>query len=106
MDRELSNDDLRAIELLHQLQALSPEDAATAVRMTLRMPNGAYVGDALLSAKAVEALTDSTISLNAYLETAVGDPETVADPLPELDADDTDELFGEIEAFLANGGQA
>jgi hypothetical protein len=29
-----------------------------------------------------------------------------ADPLPVLDADDAAEFFGEIEAFLANGGEA
>jgi hypothetical protein len=100
MDRELSNDDLRAIELLHQLQALSPEDAETAVRMTLRMPNGHLVGEALLSAKAVEALTDDTISLNAYL--ADQDPALCpADPLP-YDDEDIAESVTALED-LANG---
>lgn len=105
-DRELSNEDLRAIELLKQLQAISSEGAQTAIRVSLRMPDGAYVGDALLSAQAVEALTDSTINLNAYLETGVGDPHMTAGPLPVLDDDATEEFLSEIEAFLTDGGQA
>ncbi|MFD9443390.1 hypothetical protein [Streptomyces sp. NPDC060001] len=67
-EHELSREELQAIELCAQLAALSPEDDPTAVRITLRIGNGRLVGEALLSAKAVEALTDSVISLNGYRE--------------------------------------
>lgn len=65
---ELSREELQAIELCAQLAALSPEGDLTAVRVTLRVGNGRLVGEALLSAKAVEALTDSVISLNSYCD--------------------------------------
>lgn len=74
----LSREELQAIELCAQLAALSPEGDPTAVRVTLRLGNGRLVGEALLSGKAVEALTDSAISLNAYLGTGDDDFELVA----------------------------
>ncbi|MFE9812438.1 hypothetical protein [Streptomyces sp. NPDC005548] len=100
---DLSNDELRAIELIAQLAALSPEGDPTSVRITARLGDGRLIGEALLSAKAVEALTDATISLNAYQE----DQEAgglLADPLPEVDADDVDVLVAELQNML-NGGQ-
>lgn len=98
----MTHDDMRAVELLRQLQALSPEGVEAAVRMTLRLPNGALVGEALLSADAVEALSDSVMSLNAYR--AAGDLAPHVGLLPALDPADTAELLGEIDAFLAGGG--
>ncbi|MFB7359580.1 hypothetical protein [Streptomyces gardneri] len=68
-DREMTPEEMRAVELLMQLQALSPEDAPTAVRVSLRMPDGSYVGEALLSADAVDALNDSTLAMVAYRDT-------------------------------------
>jgi hypothetical protein len=82
MDHELSNEELRAIELVAQLAALSPEGDATSVRVTLRMGNGRLVGEALLSEKAVEALTASALSLNAYL---ADDPDAPLDGLEIVD---------------------
>ncbi|MFF8610763.1 hypothetical protein ACF06X_33195 [Streptomyces sp. NPDC015346] len=77
-DRELSPDEMRAVELLMQLQALSPDTATTVLRISLRMPDGSYIGDALLSANAVAALNDATLSLVAYREQQA--PETAIDP--------------------------
>ena len=81
--------DLKALALLAQLQQLSPTDAETAVRLTLRTAAGDYLGEALLSAKAVDALTDATCSLNAFLETGGGDITPLNEPVlhPELEAD-------------------
>ena len=71
---DLTPEQLRALELFNELAALSPASDPTAIRISLRMPDGSYVGDALLSTDAVTALTDSTRSLNAYLGThAPGD---------------------------------
>lgn len=99
---DLSNEELRAIELIAQLSALSPEGDPTSVRLTARLSDGRLIGEALLSAKAVEALTDSTISLNAYQEDMEGG--MLAAPLPHVDADDVDELVAELQNML-NGGQ-
>lgn len=82
-DRDLTPDEMRAVELLMQLQALSPADAATAVRMSLRMPDGSYIGDALLSTNAVAALTDATLSMVAYRDAMP--PADVIDPLLAAD---------------------
>ena len=62
-DRELSPDEMRATELLMQLQALSPASEATAVRITVRMADGTYLGDALLSEDAVNRLSDATFTM-------------------------------------------
>ncbi|MEU9998106.1 hypothetical protein [Streptomyces sp. NPDC050848] len=82
-DRELSPDEMRAVELLMQLQALTPENAINAIRISIRMADGSYVGDALLSAKAVAALNDATLSMIAYRDSQapVGD----IDPLLQAD---------------------
>lgn len=100
---DLSNEELRAIELIAQLSALSPEGEPTSVRLIARLSDGRLVGEALLSAKAVEALTDSTIALNAYQEDMEGG--LLAAPLPEVDADEVDAMVADLENML-NGGQA
>lgn len=96
-------EDLAALELFQQLAALSPAEDATAVRLTIRLPNGRYVGDVLLSAKAEEALTDATISLNSYLadggEAPVLEPSA---PLPEVDPGDVAEMISALQD-LADG---
>lgn len=63
MDREL-----RILALLAELQQLSPADTETAARLTVRNADGDFLGEALLSDKAVAALADATVSMNAYLE--------------------------------------
>ncbi|WP_399559253.1 hypothetical protein OH809_44945 (plasmid) [Streptomyces sp. NBC_00873] len=77
MDREL-----RILALLAELQQLSPADAKTAARLTVRNADGDFIGEALLSDKAVAALTDSTVSMNSYLENerATAVPGTDIDP--------------------------
>ncbi|MGW1870936.1 hypothetical protein ACWCPS_36025 [Streptomyces mauvecolor] len=69
--------DAQLLALLEQLQALSPPEAETAARLSLRSATGQFLGEALLSDKAVQALTDSTTSLNAFL---ASQPDTQDDP--------------------------
>ncbi|MFI6055738.1 hypothetical protein ACIBCO_37350 [Streptomyces violascens] len=69
--------DAQLLALLEQLQALSPAEAETAARLSLRSATGQFLGEALLSDKAVQALTDSTTSLNSYL---ASQPDTPDDP--------------------------
>lgn len=85
-DRDLTPDEMRVVELLMQLQALSSETAATAVQVSLRMPDGSYIGDALLSANAVATLTDATLSMVAYR-----DAQPPADDIDPLLAADFEE---------------
>lgn len=73
--------DLRAIELVRQLQALSPEDAETAVRITVRNATGRLVGEALLTEEAAAALTDAVHSMNEY----AADTEAEQPSTPDLD---------------------
>jgi HD superfamily phosphodiesterase len=102
-DRTPSNDELRLAEFLHQILDLS-DDQDNAGRIIVRGPDGAYIGEATLSARDVEAVTDALISLNgarADLEEAT----RPAAPLPPVDADDVDAMVAELEN-IANGGQA
>ncbi|MFC7794621.1 hypothetical protein [Streptomyces cinereoruber] len=62
-ERKLTPGEMLVAELLLQLQALSPEDADTAARITIRMPDGTYMGDALLSLDAVERLNEATFAM-------------------------------------------
>lgn len=63
-DRDFNPDDIRLVDLLRQLQALSPEGAETAGRIILRDANGAYVGEALVDSKALEAAAAALQSVN------------------------------------------
>lgn len=103
-DRGFSDDELRLYELLQQFLALS-DDTEVAGRIIVLGPTGSIVGDATLAASDIEAATDALINLNRQ-RADIAEATRPADPLPELDADDTDEFFGEIEAYLADGGQA
>lgn len=117
MDHNLNSelpgpDDLAALELFHQLAALSPADAETAAKITVRAANGRFVGDVLLSAKAIDALNDATTSLNAYIADGgeASAPEAVTVPLmddvPELTDEEAAEFHDGIESFLRQDGQA
>lgn len=107
-------DGLAALELFHQLAALSPADAATAAKITVRDADGRYIGDVLLSAKAVDALNDATTSLNAYIadggEGLAPAPEAVTVPLmedvPELTDEEAADFHTGIESFLRQDGDA
>jgi hypothetical protein len=102
-DREYTNEELRMEQLRQQFLALSG-DQDIAGRITFRGPNGEYVGEVKVSARDIEAVTDSLIALNSF-RTDMEEATRPADPLPELDAEDADALMGEIEAYLGNGGQ-
>ena len=64
----MTNDEMRALELYHQLLALSPDDGETAARVTIRAADGRLVGDVLLNSRDLEAATDALVSLNAYAQ--------------------------------------
>lgn len=104
--------ELAAIELFQQLAALSPAEDETAVRLTVRLGSGRFVGDVLLSAKAVDALNDATTSLNALIadggETTAPGPVTVPlmGDVPDLTADEAAEFHASIQTFLDQDGDA
>ncbi|MFD8516561.1 hypothetical protein ACFV27_37155 [Streptomyces antimycoticus] len=56
----------RALALFTQLANLSPDDGNVDARITIRLGDGKFTGDVLLSARDMEALTDAVASLNAY----------------------------------------
>ena len=93
--------ELAALELYHQLVNLSPDDGDIALRLTVRLPNGNYVGDVLLSMQDVERLTDAAIQIVVHQEWDRQDQ-----PAAPLDADDsvTDDevadVFAGFEALL------
>jgi hypothetical protein len=55
--------ELAALELYHQLVNLSAAHDDNALMVTLRLPNGRYVGDVWLSAPDVESLTDASMGI-------------------------------------------
>ncbi|MGW2863314.1 hypothetical protein [Streptomyces sp. NPDC001205] len=69
--------------LLEQLQALSPKEDGTCGRLSVRNATGDFLGEALLSEKAVEALTAWTTSLNTCLKAEPPEPApAAAEPEP------------------------
>ncbi|MGW2739099.1 hypothetical protein ACWC4D_33480 [Streptomyces sp. NPDC001288] len=97
---ENTPEELAALELYHQLANLSDDNADRALMITLRMPNGRYVGDVWISKQDIEALTDSSLGL-AMMRADRGDH---TEPLLDIDQQDVDDLLSEAEAFLADGG--
>ncbi|MGW3383342.1 hypothetical protein ACWDCO_24540 [Streptomyces albogriseolus] len=79
---EHTPEELAALELYHQLINLSPDDGDRALMVTLRLPNGRYVGDVWLSKQDVTDLADASVGL-----AAVRDYEQV-NPLPNPDSSD------------------
>jgi hypothetical protein len=99
-EQQPSKQELAALELYHQLVNLSPDNGDIALRLTLRLPNGAYVGDVLLSSGDVEALADASLGMSLVREAAAA-----AGPLPlDDDTTDLDEAITALEKF-ANGGE-
>lgn len=94
-----SKQELAALELYHQLVNLSPDNGDIALRLTLRLPNGAYVGDVLLSQGDVERLADAAMAMGFLSEA-----EPAAAPLP-VDEAEIAGIADEVQAFLQNGGQ-
>jgi hypothetical protein len=62
----MDSNDLQALELLAQLQRLTPAGDETAMRITVRNAKGEWIGDAPLSARAAAALTGATESTANY----------------------------------------
>lgn len=60
--------DLAALKLLAQIQRLTAAGDETAARLTIRNAAGEWIGDVPLSARAVEALTDGTMSVCDHAE--------------------------------------
>ncbi|CAM5500633.1 MULTISPECIES: hypothetical protein [Streptomyces] len=58
--------EIRALALFTQLANLSPDDGETDARITIRLGNGKFIGDVLLPARDMDAVTDAVASLNAY----------------------------------------
>jgi hypothetical protein len=105
-DRDLSNDELRLQELLRQLINLSTDDNS-AGRIVLLAPDGEFVGDAKLSARDIETVTDAVMAVNTY-RTDLEEATRPAEPLPveplTATEDDIEAIGEEAEAFLKNGG--
>ena len=93
---EHTPEELAALELYHQLINLSPADGDRALMVTLRLPNGRYVGDVWLSKQDVTALADASVGL-----AAVRDYEQ-ANPLPNPDTDGMEQALTQLEN-LATG---
>jgi hypothetical protein len=62
----MTSQEIRALALFTQLANLSPEDAEVDARITIRLGNGKFMGDVLLSARDMEALTDALAAVNDY----------------------------------------
>jgi hypothetical protein len=104
--------ELAALELYHQLVNLSPDDGDRALMVTLRLPNGRYVGDVWLSASDVEQLIDGALTISQH-RVAFGAPEEAAGPLPKDDdiSDEVADVMAGFDTDLAalldsEGGQA
>lgn len=101
-EQQPSKEELAALELYHQLVNLSPDNGDRALMVTLRLPNGAYVGDVWLSTQDVERMADGAIAINAMAAT---DP--AAAPLPIDDTvtdDEMDDVMAGFEQLLNREG--
>lgn len=102
-----SSQEMAALELYHQLVNLSPDNGDRALMVTLRLPNGQYVGDVWLSQQDVEHLADGAMFIadrrNHFSEQA-------AAPLPLAEDDITDaqvdDLVADFKEFLKSEGGA
>lgn len=99
-EQQPNSQELAALELYHQLLNLSPDNGDRALMVTLRLPNGRYVGDLWLSTNDVNDLTDASVGLAAVREHVEASPLSI----DERDIN-ADKLGAEAEAFLKNGGQ-
>lgn len=92
--------EMAALELYHQLVNLSADHdrGDNALLITLRLPNGRYVGDVWLTRQDVDDLADASVGLAAvrdYQDTA---------QLPDPDSVDMEQALTALEN-LANGGE-
>lgn len=92
--------ELSALELYHQLVNLSPDDGDRALLVTLRLPNGRYVGDVWLSRQDVDDLADASVGLAAVRDLGGLEQDI---PLPDVDGVDLEQALTALEN-IANGG--
>jgi hypothetical protein len=59
---------LKALELVHNLLALSPDDGDVAARLRIETESGAFAGEVLLSGKDLDALTAAVARLGEIAE--------------------------------------
>jgi len=95
--------ELAALELYHQLINLSPDNGDRDVMVTLRLPNGRYVGDLWLTIQDDRDLADASVGLAAVRE---HQDATTGEPLLDVDDKDVDDLVADFEEFLKGGGIA
>lgn len=99
MEQQPNSQEMAALELYHQLVNLSPDNGDRALMVTLRLPNGRYVGDVWLSKQDVDDLADASVGLAAVRDYTQA---TTPDALRELGADEMDAALTALED-LANG---
>lgn len=87
---ENTPEEMAALELYHQLISMGP-DNGRALMVTLRMPNGRYVGDVRLSLEDVKRLADACMGLALVRETA-----EATGPLPLDEAEVTDKTVTDV----------
>ncbi|MET8571879.1 hypothetical protein [Streptomyces sp. NPDC004783] len=95
---ENTPEELAALELYHQLANLSADNGDRSLMVTLRLPNGRYVGDVWLSKQDINDLSDACVGLAAVREYEE------AGRLPDPDNMDMEQALAAIEN-LANGGE-
>jgi hypothetical protein len=89
---------LPALELYHQLTNISPDNGERALLITLRLPNGRYIGDVWLSKQDVQDLADASVGLAAVRE------HEEATRLPDPNPAEMDAALQALED-LANGAE-
>lgn len=99
-DETPNQQEMAALELYHQLVNLSADHDRddNALMVTLRLPNGRYVGDIWLSKQDVDDLADASVGL-----AAVRDYQDAVQ-LPDVDSVDMEQALAALEN-LANGDQ-
>ncbi|WP_093803994.1 hypothetical protein [Streptomyces sp. Wb2n-11] len=84
-------------ELLRLNSAGSSDNAAPAVRLTIRSATGEYIGEVPLSLKPAQSLTDAVSAVGDYAEAMPADFKAGQTPVPDLDP----ALIADIEDHFA-----
>lgn len=106
-----NDNELRASALHQNLMNLSPDDGKVAARVTVRLADGRYVGDVLLSPRDLEALNIALPSLADYARDMRDDTDPDLTPAateqlhPEA-LDDLEAYFASIDLGDTDGGVA
>ncbi|MFJ1993104.1 hypothetical protein [Streptomyces asiaticus] len=107
----MTNDELRASALYQDLKNLSPDDGKVAARATIRLADGRYVGDVLLSPRDLEALNIALPSLADYARDMEDetDPDLTPGAVEQLHPDalaEVEEMFASLDLGDTDGGTA